>query len=331
MLRRSRRWQRQWRQWRQWRRSRPFAGGLLLVSAGIELLFIPLSGVFLHGAAGLAGFGGLAGSYSVQVALLEIACGVVVWVKPAHRASCGVAGAVLAIISFVTSTLGGFFAGMLLGITGGSLAFGWTPAADRAPSGEPTGGKHRAENRTTSRVLAIAMAGTLVIPPPFPAPAGAHGPHGVRGPGSAGDEQAATTPAMITAGSATLHGAAYQGLDSVRTSSGRRAFMKFTLRSLALSDFALALPRHGQTLMLRGSSAVLSGGITIDALTVSGDLFGIRLTLTPGDVTSTLLHLLRPLTPLIPMTITDLHAGQALLDAGDVRTAGVTISLQGSS
>jgi len=35
---------------RAWRRSRPFWGGLLLVLGGLELLALPLTGVFIHGA-----------------------------------------------------------------------------------------------------------------------------------------------------------------------------------------------------------------------------------------------------------------------------------------
>jgi hypothetical protein len=314
-----------WR-WRWWRRTRPFAGGLLLTSAGIELLLIPLSGIFLHGATGLAGFGGVAGAYSVQVAVLETACGVVVWVKPAHRISFGIAGVVLAIISLITSTLGGFFLGMLLGITGGSLAFAWTPAAletgpaqlaqpaDLLQPGRSNGGKHRGGSPVQSRFLAVALAGVLVFPPPSPASAVSRGP-----------QVTAAAPAEITARSATMRGVAYQGLSTARTSSGRITVMKFTLSSLALSDFVLTLPRQAQVLC--GSSAVFSGGVTVYAPAVSGDLLGIRLALSPGDVASTLLHLLQPLTPLIPVTITDLTAGQILLEAGNMQATDVTIRI----
>jgi uncharacterized protein DUF6114 len=278
---------------------RPFAGGLLLIAAGTELLLIPLSGVFLHGAAGLDGFGGVAGSYSVQVAVLETTCGIVVWTKPKHRASFGFIGVVLAIVSFVTSTLGGFFAGMLLGITGGSLAFAWTPARPDPDPDQPVPGRHRA----SSRIPVIALAGALLIPPPT---------------GRA--EQLSTVTAAITARKATLSGVAYQGVDTI----GTRRVMKFTLSSLTLSDFTVPLD-DDRALVLHGSSAEFSGGVTLYAPQASADLLGSRLTLVPGNAALELLHLLRPLTPLISITLTNLGTGQILMEAGNLRVTGATI------
>jgi hypothetical protein len=37
----------------------------------------------------------------------------------------------LAVLAFIASNFGGFFIGMLLGITGGSMSFGWTPSPDQ--------------------------------------------------------------------------------------------------------------------------------------------------------------------------------------------------------
>ena len=45
--------------------------------------------------------------------------------------STAIAGVLLAVLSFIASNLGGFFIGMLLGIIGGSMGFGWTSSADQ--------------------------------------------------------------------------------------------------------------------------------------------------------------------------------------------------------
>jgi len=113
--------------YRQWRRTRPFWGGLLLILSGGVLVLIPLSGILLHGAIKLVIYIGIGGVFGVLIGILLITCGLLLWFTPAHRTFYAVAGVVLAMLSFITSNLGGFFLGMLLGITGGSLAFGWTP------------------------------------------------------------------------------------------------------------------------------------------------------------------------------------------------------------
>jgi hypothetical protein len=56
-----------------------------------------------------------------------------------HRIFYGIAGVVLGILSFPASNLGGFFLGMLLAITGGSMAFAWTPLEQPPLSAVTTG------------------------------------------------------------------------------------------------------------------------------------------------------------------------------------------------
>ena len=174
---------------------------------------------------------------------------------------------------------------------------------DDAPEPEldqPAAGRHRAP----SRVPAIALAGALLIPTP-----------------ASRAERLNTVTAAITARTATLSGVAYQGVDTI----GARRVMKFTLSSLTLTDFTVPLD-NDRAMVLRGSSAVFSGGVTLYAPQASADLLGSRLTLVPGNAASELLHVLRPLTPLIPVTLTNLGTGQILLEAGNVQLTGVTIS-----
>ena len=49
------------------------------------------------------------------------------WVNPAQRLFYSLVAAVLVLASWLTSNLGGFLLGLLLGIVGAALAFGWVP------------------------------------------------------------------------------------------------------------------------------------------------------------------------------------------------------------
>ena len=120
-----------WQAFRAWRRSRPFWGGLLLVLAGLELLAIPLLSVLAHGSVKVVIYIGIGGVFGVLIGGLLVACGLLIWFHPVQRVFYAIAGVLLAVASFVATNLGGFFLGMLLGVTGASLSFGWTPGPGR--------------------------------------------------------------------------------------------------------------------------------------------------------------------------------------------------------
>ena len=122
-----------WQRFRNWRRSRPFWGGLLLALAGLELIGIPLLSILAHGSVKVVIYIGIGGVFGVLIGGLLVACGLLIWFHPVQRVFYSVAGVLLAIASFVATNLGGFFLGMLLGVIGASLSFGWTP--DTAQSG----------------------------------------------------------------------------------------------------------------------------------------------------------------------------------------------------
>jgi hypothetical protein len=132
---------RAWRAFRAWRRSRPFWGGLLLLLAGIELLAIPLLSVLAHGSVKVVIYIGIGGVFGVLIGGLLVACGLLIWFHPVQRVFYAIAGVLLAVGSFVATNLGGFFFGMLLGVTGASLSFGWTPGPGRLA------GQHRPRPR----------------------------------------------------------------------------------------------------------------------------------------------------------------------------------------
>jgi Family of unknown function (DUF6114) len=104
-----------------WRRTRPFWGGLLIILAGLEIFATeraPMR-VMLH-----VGLQGVAG-YAIPVVLVLL--GVLLWVNPAQRLFYSLVAAVLVLASWLTSNLGGFLLGLLLGVIGAALAFGWVP------------------------------------------------------------------------------------------------------------------------------------------------------------------------------------------------------------
>jgi Family of unknown function (DUF6114) len=120
---------------RGWRRGRPFWGGLVVVLGAAEILITYRApfGIIVH-----FGLYGLAG-YLVPIVLALL--GVLIIFDSAHRTFYSVLSVLAALGTWLTSNLGGFFIGMLLGLIGGSLAFGWQygerPArADRAGHGK---------------------------------------------------------------------------------------------------------------------------------------------------------------------------------------------------
>ena len=100
---------------------RPFWGGLLLALGGAEVLLTLKASldVILH-----VGMQGLAG-YLLPVVMLL--CGVLILFNPAQRLFYSVIGVLVSLGTWLTSNLGGFFIGLLLGLVGSCLAFGWLP------------------------------------------------------------------------------------------------------------------------------------------------------------------------------------------------------------
>ncbi|MEV7090711.1 DUF6114 domain-containing protein [Streptomyces sp. NPDC093085] len=104
-----------------WRGRRPFWGGLLLLLGGGEILLTEqasVSVVLQAGAAGIAAY---------VLPLVMVVCGVLLLLNPAQRLFYSVIGVLVTLGTWVTSNLGGFFLGLLLGLAGSTLAFGWLP------------------------------------------------------------------------------------------------------------------------------------------------------------------------------------------------------------
>ncbi|WP_446035034.1 DUF6114 domain-containing protein [Streptomyces olivaceus] len=109
---------------RDWRSGRPFWGGLLLALGGAEVLFTMKASfkVVIH-----VGMQGAAG-YLLPVVMLL--CGVLALVNPAQRLFYSLIGVLASLGTWITSNLGGFLVGLLLGCVGSCLVFGWLPAQE---------------------------------------------------------------------------------------------------------------------------------------------------------------------------------------------------------
>jgi len=94
------------------------AGGEMLVSERA-----PLQVVTHIGIQGLAGY---------VIPAFMLLCGTLLWFNPIDRSIHSLVAIFLALGSWITSNLGGYFVGMMVGVAGGALAFAWTTDAKQA-------------------------------------------------------------------------------------------------------------------------------------------------------------------------------------------------------
>jgi hypothetical protein len=180
---------------------------------------------------------------------------------------------------------------------------------------------------------APTLPGLPALPVPGASPAPDPGPPGTSTPAKVAQADpgfaASTAVSVITAGSATLNGLAYQGTAKVPVNGGTQTMMKFTLNSMTLSGGVTAtVTENGQTTITRNSTLAFSGGVTLYATKLSGDLLGIPVTLTPSSVVSLLLQVLKTLTPLVPVTLTNVTTDQPLVLAGALQADNLVVTNQ---
>ncbi|RKT19621.1 hypothetical protein BX285_4090 [Streptomyces sp. 1114.5] len=132
---------------RDWRGRRPFWGGLLVALGGAEILFTlkaPLPVILHIGMEGLAGY---------LVPAVMVLCGLLILFNPAQRLFYSILAVLASLGSWVTSNLGGFLIGMLLGVVGACLTFGWVPDQPLRP-----GRQRRLDRREERRSARTAGA-----------------------------------------------------------------------------------------------------------------------------------------------------------------------------
>ena len=109
----------------EWRRARPFGGALLLVVGGLLVAWPSLQVVLStrpFDSYPTASLGTIVGAGIVFV-------GVAVLLRPERARILGVAGLVLASLSFLIA-FGGYLIGMLVASAGGILCFAWRPTPE---------------------------------------------------------------------------------------------------------------------------------------------------------------------------------------------------------
>jgi hypothetical protein len=130
-----------WRAWRHWRRSRPFWGGLLILLGAGEILFtelVPLRVILHLGPEGIAGY---------LLPAIMVVCGFLLWFNPDQRLFYSILAVLLSLGTWITSNLGGFILGLVLGVVGASLAFGWQPGVPAGGTGGIGGWMSRIRGR----------------------------------------------------------------------------------------------------------------------------------------------------------------------------------------
>ncbi|MFI5797675.1 DUF6114 domain-containing protein [Streptomyces sp. NPDC051677] len=142
----------QWRdRFRGWRGHRPFAGGVLLVLGGAEILVTmkaPLPVILHVGMQGLAGY---------LLPTLMILCGLLILFNPAQRLFYSIIAIMLSLGTWLTSNIGGFVVGLLFGAVGSCLAFGWLPDQEPRQSRR----KQRKEDQADRAAETIRQSGAL--------------------------------------------------------------------------------------------------------------------------------------------------------------------------
>ncbi|MEV5952387.1 DUF6114 domain-containing protein [Streptomyces sp. NPDC051987] len=130
---------------RGWRARRPFWGGLLLALGGGWILLTEKASlkVVVHiGMQGVAGY---------LLPTLMLLCGLLTLFSPSQRLFYSIVGLLCSLGTWVTSNLGGFFVGLILGVVGSCMIFGWLPDQEPRVS--------RRKRRKAARVAAQQAQG----------------------------------------------------------------------------------------------------------------------------------------------------------------------------
>ncbi|MDH6567075.1 hypothetical protein M2164_002241 [Streptomyces sp. SAI-208] len=148
---------------------RPFFGGLWLTLGGAWILLTMKASIKVVVHVGMQGVAGY------LLPTLMVLLGLLILFSPAQRLFYSITGVLVSMGTWVTSNMGGFMVGLLLGVVGSILTFGWLPdqeprvsrrerrrTAQGAPQDGPaTGtGQAGADTRTAQNVTATGAPRT---------------------------------------------------------------------------------------------------------------------------------------------------------------------------
>ncbi|MFF3644938.1 DUF6114 domain-containing protein [Streptomyces sp. NPDC002564] len=295
-------WPEQRRVVRRWRRTRPFWGGLLLMLGGAEMLLIPLSPLTVLVSLGLGGIAAL----GIGIAL--VVAGLFLWLLPHTHHYVSVNALILSVISFAATNLGGFLVGMLLGIAGSAMGFGWTPVPQDA---EEDPARPRVRDGQGTRTLGVLLPVLLVA--------------GIVGHGSparaapAETIEAARVPPTVTTTLFAPQGFLVAGVTEIPTADGPLKVMVLRMKAASLTDYRLRTRDGSRELALGADTLDLDGRVTLYLTKFRGCLEGILcLTFTPDRL---------PVPPLVPpfVFMTDVSAEQALVSSDSIVAGGLSL------
>ncbi|WP_235489921.1 DUF6114 domain-containing protein [Streptomyces roseoverticillatus] len=291
-----------------WRRTRPFWAGALLVLAGAEIAAVPLTPLSV-----LVGLG-LGGIAALGIGAALVAAGLFLWFLPHTRHYVGMHAVILSVLSFAVTNLGGFLAGMLLGIAGGAMGFAWTPKRpmEEPPEQPPRLPDPGAAGHPPQKTLAIALPFVLLAATAVPAP----GPP----PQAPGLVTAPRTPPTVTTTRFAPDGFTLARVAEVPTAGGPRRAMVLTMRAASLRDYRLRTrDGGGAELALSADELRLGGRVTLYLTRLTGCVQGaLCLTFTPDRL---------PVPPMAPpfVFMTDVTAEQALVTSGTIGADGLVL------
>jgi hypothetical protein len=178
-----------------------------------------------------------------------------------------------------------------------------TPSAGASPTGSPTpdpSPSASGSRRKASSVKAAVSAGLQVSEAQF----------------------------TLVTGSALLLGASYKGVAQVPTASGKAVpMMEFTMNSLTLDGApTLTVTQGGVSSVTSGSSMQFTGSVVLYATQLSGDLLGVPVTLTPSSPLATILQLLKSVTPLVPLKLTNVTTNQPYISSSSLQIPGLQVA-----
>jgi hypothetical protein len=141
-----------WREFRRWRRGRPFWAGMFLLASGVVILLPPYA--TLRFGDMVISINTLGGVSALVIGCLLLVCAATMWLRPRFRLFAGGAAVLLSLVALVTSNLGGFLVGTLLGLVGGALAVAWS---DRRPARRGAGRRRAAGAPAAPMAVALAV------------------------------------------------------------------------------------------------------------------------------------------------------------------------------
>ncbi|MEV8018503.1 DUF6114 domain-containing protein [Streptomyces sp. NPDC086554] len=290
---------------RRWRRTRPFWGGLLLILGGAELLLVPLSPLTVLVSLGL---GGLA---AIGIGLALITAGIFLWLLPHAHHYVSVNALILSVLSFAATNLGGFLVGMVLGILGSAMGFGWTPVPDGDEESPEVPKVRDGQGTRTLAVLlpVLILAGIMNGSPAKAAP----------GDGAGDAIVAPSTPPTVTTTLFAPQGFTLAGVREIPTAEGPLKVMVLRMKAASLTDYRLKTRDGSRELALGADTLDLSGSVTLYLTKFKGCLEGLLcLTFTPDKL---------PVPPVVPpfVFMTDVSAEQALVTSDLIVTDGLTL------